>query len=314
MWRLLRIGLAALLVVVQLLLLLGNGSTAIAAPCAQTSPAPMSVKPPSPNSSSDAPKPVALPATGGSGCDADPARCDTEYDATHATPTPVPSRAAIGGEPLQPSSLFFAGSAPGLGREHGTFLMLVPSRRLAQATCAPPTAPALPDPRTVAQGVSLPWPDLQIRAKPDNLGLTGLPSWFWIEGYTGGPVTASKHIHLDGLPNVQAGCPSGPGADEDVRVRAIPYAYDWHFGDNMPASSLATTSLGVPYPQREGAITHLYQTTSAGSGDPIGFAVVVIAHFRVQYQASAGWQTLTEVSRQATMAYKVAQAYPVIVH
>lgn len=185
----------------------------------------------------------------------------------------------------------------------------------APASCPPPpAAPALPDPRTVAQGLALPWPDLQIRAKPDNLGLTGLPTWFWIEGYTGGPVTASQHIHLDGLPNIQAGCPSGPGADEHVRVRAIPFAYDWHFGDHMPASSLATTSLGVPYPQREGAITHLYQTTSTGSGDPNGFAVVVNAHFRVQYQAGAGWQTLTEVSRQATMAYKVAQAYPVIVH
>lgn len=181
--------------------------------------------------------------------------------------------------------------------------------------CPPaPAAPALPDPKTVAQGVALPWPDLRIRAKPDNLGLTGLPSWFWIEGYNGGLFTASKHIHLDGLPNVQAGCPSGPGADEDVLVRVIPFAYDWLFGDHLPTSSLATTSLGVPYPQAERAITHQYQTTSAGNSDPDGFAVAVIAHFRVQFQVGAGWQTLAEVNRQATMAYKVAQAYPVIVH
>lgn len=225
--------------------------------------------------------------------------------------------------------LYYASSAPGQ-RGHGSLLMLdipavlnqssspcVPTPAITSAAvpCPPaPAAPALPDPKTVAQGVALPWPDFQIRAKPDNLGLTGLPSWFWIKGYAGGPLTASRHIHLDGLPNVQAGCPGGPGADEDVQVRAIPFAYEWHFGDHLPTSSVATTSLGVAYPQKAGAITHQYQTTSAGSGDPDGFTITVVAHFRVQFQTGAGWQTLTEVSRQSTIAYKVAQAYPVIVH
>lgn len=177
----------------------------------------------------------------------------------------------------------------------------------------PPAAPALPDPKLVAQGVALPWPAVQIRAKPDTIGLTGLPTWFWIAGYTGDPVTASTHLHRDGLPNVQAGCPGGPAADENVAVRAIPVAYDWRFGDGLPTSSLTTTSLGVPYPQEEGAIRHQYERTSAGSGDPDGFTVTVTAHFRVQFRAGAGWQTLDGVDRQATIAYQVAQAYPVIV-
>ena len=153
-----------------------------------------------------------------------------------------------------------------------------------------------------------------MRATPTSVGLTGLPSWFWIEGYAGQPLTASTHIHLDGLPNRQAGCPSGPPADMDVAVQATPIDYSWRFGDALSTSSTDAASLGVPYPQKDGAITHQFEVTSSASGHPDGYTITTVAHFSVRYAADGGgWQPLTETDRQASLTYKVQQVYPAIV-
>lgn len=147
---------------------------------------------------------------------------------------------------------------------------------------------------------------------PASIGLTGLPTWFWVAGYDGQALTASTRVYRAGLPNPQAGCPGGPSAEMEVAVRAIPIGYDWQFGD-VAAGTMATTSLGAPYPELAGAITHEYERTSAGSGDPEGFPVTLVAHFRIQYTAGGAWQVLTQTDRQTSFAYKVQQAYPVIV-
>lgn len=181
--------------------------------------------------------------------------------------------------------------------------------------CPPaPAPPPLPDPATVARGIALPWPTLAIRAQPAPVGLDGLPTWFWLEGFTGQPITASSRIQVGGLPNAQPGCPGGAGAEEDVAVQAMPVAYTWHFGDDRATSSLTSTAPGVPYPQQDGAITHQYEDTSRGSGFPDGFMVQMNAQFRLQFRTGNGaWQALQTTDRQATLRYRVQQAYPVIV-
>lgn len=183
------------------------------------------------------------------------------------------------------------------------------------APCPPPPAPPpLPDPAIVAQGVALPWPALTIRAQPFPIGLTGLPTWFWLEGYNGQPLTGSRTVQVAGLPNRQAGCPGGAGAAEDVAVEAVPVVYAWRFGDELATSRLTTSGLGVPYPQQNGAITHQYEDTSRGSGNPNGFAVQLDAHFHLRFRSGNGsWQALLDVDRQATLRYPVQEAYPVIV-
>jgi hypothetical protein len=181
--------------------------------------------------------------------------------------------------------------------------------------CPPPPAPPpLPAPAVVAQGIALPWPSLTISAKPFPIGLTGLPTWFWLEGFNGQPVTASQRVQVAGLPNPQPGCPGGAGAAEDVAVQAMPVAYTWQFGDHRATSGLTTTAPGVPYPQQDGAITHQYEDTSRGSGHPNGFLVQVDARFRIQFRSGNGaWQVLPATDRQATLRYPVQEAYPVIV-
>ena len=162
--------------------------------------------------------------------------------------------------------------------------------------------------------MTLPWPPLTIRAQPAPIGLTGLPTWFWLAGLNGQPITASQHVQVAGLANAQPGCPGGAGAAEDVAVQAVPVGYTWRFGDDRPASSLTTTTAGVPYPRQDGAITHQYEDTSGGSGHPNGFLVQVDAQFRLQFRSGNGaWQALPASDRQAALRYPVQQAYPVIV-
>ena len=248
-----------------------------ASPCPETAPGggtpPLNITNPMQAPST---LPTGLPSTGGGGeanaCRNDP-NCSGDSGSSGGFDT--------GGQPTGDGQSFaFAGSAPGRG--HGSLLMLAFPAHVDQAAgcdesaspsgdsgppagdpgagtgpgappspppppvpCPPPPGPpALPDPRAVAGGIALPWPAFQIRAKPDSVGLDGLPSWFWLEGYDGRPIAATQHLHLDGRPSPQPGCPAGPPADEDVGVRAVPGAYMWRVGDDD--RSLATTSLGVP--------------------------------------------------------------------
>lgn len=217
----------------------------------------------------------------------------------------------------------FVGSAPGL-RGHGTLLMLALGSHLNQAVdpCVPitsapapipcppaPAAPRLPNAADIAGGIAIAWPSPQVHVTPD-LGLVALPEWYWLTGYDGGPIQASTHIHLDGLPNPQAGCPSGPAADEDVAVQAVATSYNWSFGDST--TGVSTTSLGVPYPDNNGAIHHAYQDDSGKFPD--GYQIRVTAHWTVRYQANGGgWQTFETVDRTWRAAHKVQQAAPVLV-
>lgn len=171
---------------------------------------------------------------------------------------------------------------------------------------APPGPPPLPDPRGVALGIPAPWPSVQVGINPWPLGVTGLPSWFWVERYDGGARTASQQVQVAGLPG-PPGCPRGPSASEGVTVRLVPTAYEWSFGDQGPASRLSTTSLGRPYPAQSD-IQHTYTVLSSVAGDPQGYPVVVTIHFALAYQVNGGpWRSLADVTHTYTRDYQVSE-------
>lgn len=147
------------------------------------------------------------------------------------------------------------------------------------------------DPASVAAELRdhLPVPDIAISANPDT-GLVALPSWFWIDGYDGAPISSS-----DTLGGVT------------VEVQIVPQRYTWSFGDG---ASLETTSPGEPYPA-ESDIQHSYEQSSLGAGG--AFAVTVEISFSAQYRVNGGaWQSLDAITRSFTGDYPVQQLQSVL--
>ena len=118
-------------------------------------------------------------------------------------------------------------------------------------------------------------PTLGVNINPDQAGITGLVSYFWLTGF-------------DGKPIYKAADPSPLGTGW---LRATPLYYQWSFGDG---SSVTATSLGEAYP-RISEIAHTYDVRSDKS--PFATAqglyhVTVTAFFQVAFQVSAPGQSL----------------------
>lgn len=147
------------------------------------------------------------------------------------------------------------------------------------------------DPLSVATDLRdhLPVPDMTISANPDT-GLVALPSWFWIDGYDGAPISSSST--LGGV---------------TVEVQIVPQRYTWSFGDG---GAIETTSPGQPYPA-ESDIQHSYEQSSLGAGG--AFAVTVEISFSAQYRVNSGaWQSLDAITRSFAGDYPVQQLQAVL--
>jgi len=122
-----------------------------------------------------------------------------------------------------------------------------------------------------------------VRASPGVRGITGLESWFWIEGYDGAPVTAT----------VQA-----LGASVDVE--ATPTAETWDFGDDTGEHA---GDLGRAAPQRS-SVVHTFERASGTAP----FVVTLDFEYAVRYRVDNGpWITLPPVHRSATLTYAVTE-------
>lgn len=136
----------------------------------------------------------------------------------------------------------------------------------------------------------LPIPDIVIEANPST-GLVALPSWFWLDGYDGSPISSS-----DALPGVA------------VEVEVEPLVYRWSFGDGTTAE---TTSLGQRYPA-ESDIRHVYEQSSLAVGG--AYAVTVEVTFSARYRVNGGaWEALEPITRSFSNDYPVQQLQSVLV-
>src|SRR6202521_501924 len=151
--------------------------------------------------------------------------------------------------------------------------------------------PAPIDPVSIAAELRdhLPVPNVAISANPGT-GLVALPSWFWIDGYDGAPISSS-----DTLGGVT------------VEVQIVPRRYTWSFGDG---ATLETSSPGKAYPAQSD-VQHAYEQSSFGAGG--AFAVTVEINFSAQYRVNGGaWQTLDAITRSFRSDYPVQQLQSVL--
>lgn len=118
-------------------------------------------------------------------------------------------------------------------------------------------------------------PTLDVNINPDQAGITGLVSYFWLTGFDGKPIYK----------------PADPSPLGTGWLRATPLYYQWSFGDG---SGVTATGLGEAYP-RISEIAHTYDVRSDKS--PFATAqglyhVSVTAFFQVAFQVSAPGQSL----------------------
>ena len=147
------------------------------------------------------------------------------------------------------------------------------------------------DPATVAAELldQVPVPAITVGVNPE-VGLVALPSWFWVEGYDGLPITASDT--LDGT---------------TVEVEITPTGYRWSFGDGATVES---SSLGQRYPE-ESDIRHTYEQSSLSAGGT--FSVSVEITFSARYRVDGGpWEPLDPITRLFTAAYPVQQLQSIL--
>lgn len=123
------------------------------------------------------------------------------------------------------------------------------------------------------------WP--QLRVAPSRVGLTGLPSFFWLERRPP-PVTASAAV---------------PGMT--VTALAEPVEFRWDFGDG---SGRTTSHAGRAWTRkRDGNIGHVYERRGPRA---IGVEVVWQARWRID---GGGWRHLGYFSNHDSRSYRVRQ-------
>ena len=168
------------------------------------------------------------------------------------------------------------------------------------------TAPAPPPltPATIAEHVAdrLTLSPGQVKTSPTSAGLTGAPSWFWLDP---APATERLSVSLAG---------------EAVTVTAVPQI-TWKFGDGSSLDGGA----GVPYqagPVPSTAITHVYATrclpgdqrhnpyvlSSCGSD---GYQLVATVAWQITYRANgpvAAAGALPTRTTTSSAAYPVSEA------
>jgi hypothetical protein len=128
------------------------------------------------------------------------------------------------------------------------------------------------------------FPPVTIAASPAR-GLTGLDSWFWIDGTDGAPMTLSR---------------TDFGISVDLEVRLVGVA--WDFGDGTHVDA----GLGKQYPARSD-VTHTFESKGSRT---VSAAFRFAARYRVD---GAEWIDLGAVPRSTTAAYDVVEVRSLLV-
>ncbi len=146
------------------------------------------------------------------------------------------------------------------------------------------------DPLDIAERAvrDLPYPAARVGTNPETRGLTGLETWFWVEGYTA--TTIADTVTEFGM---------------TIDVEATPTSVSWDFGDGNTARGLG---LGTAPPQRS-TVVHSFERRARPS-----FTVRALIVVSVRWRLNGGpWQDLNPVVRTATRAYPVVESRAALV-
>jgi hypothetical protein len=152
-----------------------------------------------------------------------------------------------------------------------------------------PEAGAL-DVLAIAQQLArdLPYPPATVHTSPDGRALTGMESWFWVEGYAGPVHDAVDRFGIH------------------VEVEATPAAVRWDFGDGTPARP---GTLGTAAPARSDVV-HTYERRTRGRPMTVRAVVRLDVRWRVD---GGAWEALDPVFRIASRAYPVVESRAALV-
>lgn len=139
-------------------------------------------------------------------------------------------------------------------------------------------------------------PSVTVRMNP-AIGMVNLPTWFWVEGYGGQDLFASRSW------------PSPPYEPTTITVRYSVRHYVWNFGD---ATQITNRSLGQAYPTPSD-VSNTYAWWSANEpGGAFHGALTIV--WIVEYSVNGGgWQGLPDAERRYEWSHQVRQLQPVIV-
>lgn len=146
------------------------------------------------------------------------------------------------------------------------------------------------DPRDLAEQLvrDLPYPAAQVGVSPAGRGLTGLESWFWVEGYTTTPI--ADQVSELGM---------------TVDVEAVAASVSWDFGDGTTAPG---RDLGQAPPARS-SVVHTYERRSRPT-----FTVRALVRLDVRWRLDGGpWQDLDPIARTGVLAYPVVESRAALV-
>lgn len=171
--------------------------------------------------------------------------------------------------------------------EHRLYLVFcddefVVAQWLGPAGAASPAVDTTALARTVVDNVPVDLFGIDVR--PEGRAVTGIPSYFWVEGYDGQPI-------VDTVRN-------GPVA---VAVEITLGTVTWDFGDGTPP---VTAGLGEAWPERS-EIRHAYRDR----GD---YVVTVTVTLPATFTVNGGAPTaLAPITRTATIPYAVDEVQAV---
>jgi hypothetical protein len=166
----------------------------------------------------------------------------------------------------------------------------------------------------------MPWPKISIGINP-NPGIVALASWFWIQNYSGQPLTNSGTVsetHQE-CRTVSDGITSALECHDvtnsiTVDTRAEPTSYEWVFGDGRANSDQTYPNpkgLGRAYtdPNTPSPVAWSYEFSSYGYPD--GFPITVEVTFQAEFRANGGaWAELQSVKRTYHGNHVVRQVVP----
>ncbi len=167
------------------------------------------------------------------------------------------------------------------------------------------------------------WPNIAIGINP-NPGVVAMPSWFWIQNYSGQVLTNSGTIsetHRE-CRSVTDGVTTGLECHDvtnsmTVEARVGPTNYEWVFGDGQPHSDQTYPNpigLGRAYtdPHTASPVAWSYEFDSYGH--PEGFPISVAISFMAEFRASgSAWAGLDPVTRTWDGNHVVEQVVPLVV-